>query len=295
MSRILIVKLGAAGDVVRTTPILRLLANCEMDWLTSSRNAPLLAGTAARVFKDPAEIAAGTTYDLVISLEEDFDQLSRIFSGLRFRQLIGAYPVSENRVLYTPEFKAWFDMSLISTYGPAEANRLKWVNRRSYQEIIFAGLGARFDGEEYILPPPPIMGLSGDVALVDASGERWPNKKWGHLASLAARLAGIGLVNILPRRESVLNHLGDISNHRIIVTPDSLPLHLGIGLQKATFGIFNCTSPWEIHPYRTMTRLISPRLNEFYYATRFVPDATLALPLDEVYRAVRSALLKSGS
>jgi heptosyltransferase-2 len=295
MSRILIVKLGAAGDVVRTTPILTALANYEIDWLTSSGNAPLLTGTSARVFKDPGEIEAGNTYELVISLEEDFPRLSRIFSGLRFQQVIGAYPASENRVLYTPEFDGWFDMSLISTYGPTEANRLKIINRRSYQHIIFAGLGCQFGGEEYILPSPATTSLRGDVALVDYAGGRWPNKRWGHLASLAARLSGLGTVNILPGRESVLNHLGDINNHRIIVTPDSLPMHLGIGLKKATFGIFNCTSPWEIHPYRTMTRLVSPRLSEFYYATEFIPDATLALPLDDVYNAVRQALAKLGS
>ena len=37
----LIVKLGATGDVVRTTPLLRRL-NGEVTWLTASKNVVLL-------------------------------------------------------------------------------------------------------------------------------------------------------------------------------------------------------------------------------------------------------------
>ena len=44
-------------------------------------------------------------------------------------------------------------MSLISTFGVAEANRLKLANRRWInRKILFAALGASFSDEEYILP-----------------------------------------------------------------------------------------------------------------------------------------------
>ena len=43
MSNTLILKLGATGDVVRTTPLLKHLAG-EVSWITAAKNVPLLAG-----------------------------------------------------------------------------------------------------------------------------------------------------------------------------------------------------------------------------------------------------------
>jgi heptosyltransferase II len=289
MSRILIVKLGAAGDVVRTTPVTTLFADDDIDWITAPIYAPLLTGTAARVLTDPARLSP-EIYDLVVCLEEDAPALAVIFSRLRFRQVVGAYPASDGSLRYTSELRDWFDMSLISVHGSSAANLLKLANRRSYQDILFAGLGSRFDGEEYLLPCPVATGSEGDIALVDTAGGRWPNKRWGHLEALSARLARIARVRILPQRPSLLEHLGDINSHRLVVTPDSLPLHLALGLKKTTIGIFNCTSPWEIHPYGRLSRLVSPRLAEFFYVTDAVPEATLALPPDEVFAAIVSAL-----
>ena len=39
----LILKLGATGDVVRTTPLLKHLTG-EVSWITAAKNVPLLAG-----------------------------------------------------------------------------------------------------------------------------------------------------------------------------------------------------------------------------------------------------------
>ena len=136
MSRILVIKLGAAGDVVRTTPIFHLMGADDVVWITAPENAPLLAGTHARVLTRPADAAAAGPYDLVLSLEEEHQPLKAIFAALRFRQVIGAYPTAAGVVSYTAELRGWFDMSLISTYDAAEANRLKLANRRSYQEIF---------------------------------------------------------------------------------------------------------------------------------------------------------------
>lgn len=290
MSRVLIIKLGAAGDVIRTTPIMKLLANDHVDWLVALDNASLLTGTAARILTSVNQIPATTVYDLVISLEEDPKTLSSLFPAFRFKQVIGAYPTSSDKVRYTPEMREWFDMSLISAQGAAEANRLKLANRRSYQAIVFEALGAHFSGEEYALPSAIATGLQGDIALVTSAGGRWPNKQWGHWPALARRLEELGTVNLLPQRPSMLEHLGDINNHRIVVTPDSLPLHFAIGLRKTTIGIFNCTSPWEIYPYRWMTPIVSPCLKKYFYSTLYIREATVCLSPDDVYRVVVSEL-----
>ena len=43
-------------------------------------------------------------------------------------------------------------MSLISVHGRDKADELKLRNRRSYQDLLFEGLGLAFNGEEYCLP-----------------------------------------------------------------------------------------------------------------------------------------------
>lgn len=269
---------------------MKLLVNDHVDWLVSPDNASLLTGTAARILTSATQIAATVMYDLVISLEEDSETLGSLFPAFRFKQVIGAYPAAGGKVRYTPEMREWFDMSLISSQGLAEANRLKLANRRSYQAIVFEALGARFRGEEYVLPSAIATELHGDIALVTSAGGRWPNKQWGHWPALARRLEALGTVNLMPWRRSMLEHLGDINNHRIIVAPDSLPLHFAIGLSKTAIGIFNCTSPWEIYPYRWMTPIVSPCLKEYFYSTVYTREATVCLSPDDVYRVVVSEL-----
>ena len=101
------------------------------------------------------------------------------------------------------------------------------------------------------------------------------------------RLEAQGLrVNVLPKRATLLEHLGDIANHRCLVSGDSLPMHLALGLGIPCVTIFNCTSPWEIHDYGLQTKLVSPLLAEFFYKRGMDTRATTAIGLDEVFNAV---------
>src|SRR3974390_2593286 len=145
---ILIIKLGATGDVVRTTPLLRLLKG-EVTWVTVERNLVLLQDFKKGLRCLPweqRELIRDRSYDLVINLEDTIEVahfLRTIESGERF----GAYADSANGLRYTGGSRRWFDLSLISTYGKSEADRLKLRNRNTYQELIFEGLGLRFCGE----------------------------------------------------------------------------------------------------------------------------------------------------
>ena len=61
-----------------------------------------------------------------------------------------------------------------------ELIELKFLNRQTYQELIFEGLGFRFAGERYLLPEPIETGLSGDVAIA-AEPVRLADEKMGLL------------------------------------------------------------------------------------------------------------------
>jgi len=123
------------------------------------------------------------------------------------------------------------------------------------------------------------------------AGPVWPMKNWGHYQELQHRLEGAGLrVNVLPRRSTFAEHLGDIAGHRCLVSGDSLPMHLAIGLKVPCVTMFNCTSPWEIHDYGLLTKVTSPLLGEFFYKRGMDSRATTAVPLEAVLAAVMSRL-----
>jgi hypothetical protein len=285
---VLIVKLGATGDVVRTTPLVRRL-NGQVIWLTAAKNTVLLENLAdnLRSFSwEERQLVPDIRYDLIINLEDTLE-VGSYLKRHQAAQLFGAYVDSKNNLRYTEDSQGWFDFSLISTYGREEADKFKLQNRRTYQELIFEGLGFRFGREPYLLPTPIETGLSGDVAIAADAGPIWPMKKWAYYSELKQALEDEELtVNVLPKRSSLLEHLADVRNHRCLVGGDSLPMHFALGTATPCVSLFTCTSPWEIYDYGVQKKLVSPLLEEFFYKRGYDRRATTAISVDEVLSAV---------
>jgi len=289
---VLIVKLGATGDVVRTTPLLRRLSG-SVTWITAAKNGVFLDGLAdnLRHFSWEARARAlDIPYDLAINLEDSLE-VARFLKSVRPAEIFGAYADSSKRLRYTDNSKCWFDLSLISSYGRQEADGLKLLNRQTYQELIFDGLGFRFAGETYLLPEPIETELSGDVAIAADAGPIWPMKKWAYYRDLQDALENQELiVNVLPKRSSLLEHLSDVQNHRCLVSGDSLPMHFALGTRTHCVTLFTCTSPWEIYDYGVQTKIVSPLLEEFFYKRAYDERATTAISVQEVLSAVMAQL-----
>jgi heptosyltransferase-2 len=287
----LILKLGATGDVVRTTPLLKHLSG-EVSWVTAAKNVPLLAGLTPTLRSAAWEQRASfcdREYDLVINLEDTLD-VARFLQELKFRKLFGAYAVND-ALVYTDDSHGWFDLSLISRFGKATADKLKLKNRRTYQDLIFSGLGLGFKGEKYLVPEPVATSLRGDVAIAPKAGHVWPMKNWAYYPELKAALERRGLtVNVLPERASLLEHMGDVKNHRCLVSGDSLPMHFALALGVPCVTLFTCTGPWEIFPYGIQRQITSPLLEEFFFQRGMDERAIKAIPLDEVLAAVLEQL-----
>ena len=294
---VLIVKLGATGDVVRTTPLLRRLSG-PITWITAAKNGVMLDGLSDNLrhfsWEERAR-ALDVLYDLAINLEDTLE-VAMFLKTVRPAEIFGAYSDSCQHLRYTDNSRCWFDLSLISVHGPQEADRLKLLNRRTYQELIFRGLGFAFAGETYLLPEPIETGLSGDVAIAADAGPVWPMKQWAYYGELIRRLKDKGLiVNVLPKRSSLLEHLADVRNHCCLVGGDSLPMHLALGTGTQCVTLFNCTSPWEIYDYELQTKVVSPLLEQFFYKRGYDQRATTAITVDEVFNAVIRQLEPSRS
>lgn len=289
---ILIIKLGATGDVVRTTPLLGQFKG-RITWITAAKNLPLLEGLQENLRSlswEERDVAANQYYDMVINLE-DTAEVGMFAHNLKFGRLFGAFLEADNRLNYTNDSRDWFDLSLISRFGKQTADRLKLENRRTYQDLIFSGMGFRFNGQAYRLPEPAWTNLAGDIAIAPEAGPVWPMKNWAYYDLLKEKLEARGLVvNILPRRETLLEHLGDVRNHRCLVGGDSLPMHFALGVGTRVVSLFTCTSPWEIHDYDLQQKIVSPLLAEFFYQRGWDRRATTAIGLEQVFDAVLAQL-----
>ena len=290
--KLLIIKTGAAGDVVRTTTLLHAFKMWDIDWITAPENSELLRNNLlSNVLTDPASIDPEKTYDLVINLEDDERYISRISRRLRYTRIFGSFIDESGHLSYSPDSAEWFDIGLVSRHGLEKANVLKLENRRSYQDIIFSCLGFKFKGERYVIPEhAPESDLRGDIAISPKAGKRWPIKDWFYFDKLIEALSRDYKVTVLPTRQTLLQHISDVKHHKLLISPDSLPMHLAMGLGVQCIAIFTCTSPWEIHDYGLLTKIISPKLSNYWYSRTYHEDAVTAVSFHEVYSLVLQTL-----
>ena len=118
----LIIKLGATGDVVRTTPLLEKLTG-PISWVTAAKNRPLLEGLQDNLYSlswEERHLAANKSYDLVINLEDTIE-VGLFVQSLKFERLFGAFLQTDNQLGYTEDSRGWFDLSLISRFGKQSA------------------------------------------------------------------------------------------------------------------------------------------------------------------------------
>ena len=302
---ILIIKLGAIGDVIRTTAILPGLRakykNCRIDWVIKKLSFDVLKNNK---LIDRAYAFDNNTknkfkykkYDLVISLD-DYYEACELASKVDSKKIVGAY-LHNNQKTYTKDSSLWFDMGLISRFGKQKADALKAANKKTYQSMVYKILGLDYKKQE------PILILSkkeadfakkfaqkhkiGKTDLViginTGAGGRWEDKKLSveKTAELANRLnrqiknvklllfggpeekernkkikklvkTGIidaGCSNSLMEFSSLVN----LCN--ILVTSDSLALHIGIALKKKIVVFFCPTPSAEIELYGRGIKII---------------------------------------
>ncbi len=288
-AKILIIKLAAVGDVLRTTSILPALKGkypgAEITWITRRNAAPLLEGNALvdrvllveesyREFLDNEEFSVGVCLDA--------DPLSATIHSLaRCGERYGFIADRLGRVGPANDLaKEWWLMGL--------NDELKRRNRKTYQQIIYeicdlplpvarpiltiedgvAGFGRRFLQEKGLHRHSKVVGIN------TGGGGRWQYKKWttegylGLIELMKSKRPDVGLVLLGGPEEIELNtsiaaRAGDgIANSGcdnslveftsligaldVLLTSDSLAMHIGIALGIPTIVLVGPTSPWEL-------------------------------------------------
>ncbi|MRR36764.1 hypothetical protein EG829_19290, partial [bacterium] len=149
--RILIIKLDAMGDVLRTTCLLPCMAerwpHAGIAWITRRESLPMLEGNPylAEVIEYGADalLAIGTRrFDRVINL--DAGKISAGFASMaKAKQKIG-YVLNEKGFVEAtgPEPEAWLRMGLFDD--------LKAANRKTYQEMMCSIVGVNPGRMKYV-------------------------------------------------------------------------------------------------------------------------------------------------
>ncbi len=255
----LLIKLGAMGDVLRTTTILRALDG-PVTWVTRAASLPLLDNIEQIdeivVFEDAARLR-GRHFDRVACLDDEVEAC-RILEGIRSNEHIGAY-LEDGRVRYGESAAPWYDMGLVSRFGKERADELTRLNTRCYQDYLFEMFGKRFRGEEYVFGYAPRDDAPPRVGIEMRADARWQLKRWGRYPQLVERLRRDGHdVFVFEQRNDLRDFIADVNACSVVVTGDTLTMHLALALRKRVIALFGPTSAPEIYDYGRLDKIVSP-------------------------------------
>ncbi|MBI5851335.1 MAG: glycosyltransferase family 9 protein [Planctomycetes bacterium] len=357
MTRILIVKTAALGDVLRTTSILPGLVERHRDaritWVTARGAEPLVAahpaveGVQAVDPDDPSSLDAAAerlgrqTWDLLVSLDDE-ELVARFASRIPARARSGAFVDDIGRRIYTDDVEAWFGMGLLARDGKAAADARKRANTRSHGEIFATMLGVRPGRPELPLAPTalaaaavrldaaarrvrgPILGLN------TGAGERWPTKaippeRCAELVvELQRRRAGavafvlFGGAEEVERNAAIVRQIRDlapradlvdtgvanpilefaalVSGCDLLVTSDSLGLHVAIARRVPVVAFFAPTSAAEIDVFGLGEKVVSTSPDYCSYRSDAANDSiTVARLADACERVLDACATRSDS
>jgi heptosyltransferase-2 len=138
-AEIVVIKLGALGDIVRTSYLMAAYAkarDAKLTWITRRNGVDLLrfnphVHRILTLEDDPMPTRA----DTLLSLDDEIEAVS-IAKGIDAQRRIGAFITEDGAIRYTDSASPWFDMGLISRFGKERADELKKLNARSHVEIF---------------------------------------------------------------------------------------------------------------------------------------------------------------
>lgn len=142
--KILFIKLGALGGVLRATPFFKGLKKkykkSELNVITYEYASSLLNNNLdidkLWIWEKDKEKIEKLTFDWIINTEDD-EETCEFATKLKnkTKKFTGPYKLSNGSLTYTKDVAIWYDTGKISRFGLKKANELKKKNSRRYQEI----------------------------------------------------------------------------------------------------------------------------------------------------------------
>ncbi|WP_051359828.1 glycosyltransferase family 9 protein [Adhaeribacter aquaticus] len=274
--RVLIIKLGAIGDVIRTTPLVRKIReeypDAKITWLTHTP-AILPKYAVDEILKfDLAAILylQSTSFDVLYNLDKDKEACA-LHDSIRAEEKYG----------YRMENGGAFPSNKLANhkYLTGVFDDISLSNQKSYVEEIFEICGWQFKGEEYIFDNHEEKGYNWPfdkthplIGLNTGCGDRWTTRlwsdeKWVELIKLLQQ-EHYNVVLLGGEQEDARNktlssltgatYLGYFKLEQfinlmyqmdVIVTQVTMAMHISIALQKQLVLMNNIFNPYEFELY----------------------------------------------
>jgi len=314
--RVLIVKLDAMGDVLRSTALLPPLAEVHpraaITWITRKESVPLLQRNP--FITEVVELGVEAlvhlqtrTFDRVINLDASKTSAA-LASAARSNRKDGFVLDERGYVQPTNEAaRSWLEAGVFDD--------IKRQGSATYQDRMAAILGLSGRNHQYVLE------LSADeiararahlasigldfrrpvIGLNTGAGGRWPLKQWREegYVDLISRVARRENVQFLllggpaeqerndrlklassvplldPGCDNSVRHFASLLSHcSVVVTGDTLAMHLALALRKRAVVLFGPTSAAEIELYGLGEKVVPDMtcLSCYKTACDFVPN-----------------------
>jgi len=299
--KILIIKLGALGDVLRTTGILLAIKekfpDSEISWITKKESKtllehnPYLTNIWTIPYKTDEEF--GILYNFDIE-----DEATLLASEIKAEKKFG--------FCYNGGYPAAFNFNSEYYLNTLFDDEIKKTNNKTYQEMIFeaAELSYRKHPYSFYLTEEDKIyaenfvkknniNTKNLIGIHIGSSKRWPSKSWSDEKIIEfirkSKEKGCDLIlfggeDEKEKQEKIISELvkenihvykNDYKNSirefaslvnlcKTIICPDSFSLHISLAMKKQTIALFFCTSPREVEGYGFLKKLISPLLKDFF-------------------------------
>ncbi len=304
IKRILLIKLGAKGDVIRTLPLLIAIKerypDSEITWITKPLCKEILETSPYinRILTIPVNLKRfSEDFDILLNFDVEEDA-TKLAEEIKARKKYGFFSHGE----YPTSFNLSAEYYLNTLFD----DELKKTNTKTYQQMMFEVAELPYKkqhhplylneedmkyAEDFVnkhnINPKKLIGIHV------GSSPRWPSKTW-HLDIVKefikrAKEKGYEILIFRGPDESEKHEIliRDLENQGVgvftnnplnrdreflslinlcekIICGDTFALHVALSLKKPTVGLFFCTSPNEIEDYGLLKKILSPRLYDFF-------------------------------
>jgi len=257
--KILIIKLGysetlvgeisrttSLGDVLRSTVLLSLYRDAHVTWLVDEQAVQLLKGNP--------DIDRIMPYDLTTVLQlkaERFDTIINL-------EKVGGICAFADSLTGWRRYGFRFDPDTGDTTAydgsqhvleMCENQEDKLANTRYWEDILFEMVGSKWHGEAPVIGYRPRSEVTFDIGFNHHVGNKWPIKAWPeeYWKELESLISGRRTITWQQGLASLEEYIDWINSCRMLVTNDSLGLHIAHALGKKVVAFFGPTISNEVY------------------------------------------------
>ncbi len=313
-SRILVVRLGAMGDIIHTLPAAAWLKQSHpgshLTWLVEPQWAPLLEGNAYvdRVIVMRRRNFAGLVETRRELRSSNYD-FAVDFQGL-LKSALAAGAANPERIYGFHQSQVRERMAALFYSHKTMARALHIVDRNMELASACGGAGGERAQRTFPLPQGRAEGdlPPGDFVLASPlagwKSKQWPLSHYRELAVLLHRELGIPLVldgpegadfaeaqPAIPHHSTLAGLVHATRRATAVVGVDSGPLHLAAALGKRGVAVFGPTDPSRNGPYGDSLRVLRTAAAHTTYkrGASIAPSMLQVLP-DQVFEILRAML-----